>query len=91
VQSLRELDEITFHDAEIVKQAGRDFIMVKIDLTRKGIPVHEQLLKKYEVKGVPTVIFLDYQGYEQRNLRVVDFMPADQFLIRMAEAKKLPE
>ncbi len=84
----RELDEITLHDAEIVKQAGQDFIMVKVDLTRKGIPVHEQLLTKYEVKGVPTIVFLDHQGHERRNLRVVDFMPADQFLIRMAEARK---
>lgn len=84
----RELEEITFHDAEIVKQAEQDFIMVKVDLTRKENPVHEQLLMEYEVKGVPTVVFLDRQGNEQSNLRLVDFLPADQFLIRMAEAKK---
>jgi len=85
----RELDEITFHDPEIVKQAEQDFIMVKVDLTRKGNPVHEQLLKEYEVKGVPTVVFLDRQGNERSDHRLVDFLPADQFLIRMAEAKKL--
>ena len=85
----RELEENTFHDKEIVKQAKQNFIMIKVDLTRKGNPVHEQLLKEYEVKGVPTVVFIDYQGNEQRNLRLVDFLPADQFLIRMAEAKKL--
>ncbi|MBW2711233.1 MAG: thioredoxin family protein [Deltaproteobacteria bacterium] len=84
----RELEEITFHDAEIVKQAEQDFIMVKVDLTRKENPVHEQLLKEYEVKGVPTVVFLDRQGNEQSNFRLVDFLPADQFLIRMAEAMK---
>jgi len=83
----RELEEITFHDAEVVKQAEQDFIMVKVDLTRKENPVHEQLLKEYEVKGVPTVVFLDRQGNEQSNLRLVDFLPADQFLIRMAKAK----
>ena len=32
----RELDEVTFHDPEIVKQAEREFIMIKLDLTRKG-------------------------------------------------------
>ena len=85
----RELEDVTFHDAEIVKQAGQDFIMVKIDLTRRGNPVHKQLLKEYKVKGVPTVVFIDRQGNEQSNLRLVDFLPADQFLIRMAEAKKL--
>lgn len=75
----RKLEEITFHDAKIVKQAEQDFIMVKVDLTRKGNPVHEQLLKEYEVKGVPTVVFLDRQGNEESNLRLVDFLPADQF------------
>ncbi len=84
----RELDDITFHDSEIVKQAKADFIMVKVDLTRKGNPLYEQLLEQYDVKGVPTIAFLDRQGKEHRDLRLVDFEPADQFLIRMAEIKK---
>jgi thioredoxin:protein disulfide reductase len=86
----RELEAIIFHDSEIVKQAEHDVIMVKVDLTRKGDPIHEQLLKDYDVKGVPTVVFLDCNGNEQGDLRLVDFLPADQFLIRMAEAKKCP-
>ena len=83
----RELDEVTFHDPEIVKQAQKDFVMIKIDLTRKGNPVHEDLLRQYNVKGVPTVVFLDHQGKERRDLRLVDYLPANQFLIRMAEIK----
>jgi thiol:disulfide interchange protein DsbD len=84
----RELDNVTFHDPEIVKQAKKDFVMIKVDLTRKGNPVYEELLRQYNVRGVPTVVFLNRQGIEQRNLRLVDFLPADQFLIRMAEIKK---
>ncbi len=84
----RELDEVTFHNPEIVRQAQQDFIMIKVDLTRKGNPVHEALLQQYEVKGVPTVVFLDRQGKERQDLRLVDFLPADQFLVRMAEIKK---
>jgi thiol:disulfide interchange protein DsbD len=83
----RELDEVTFHDPEIVNQTKRDIIMIKVDLTRKGNPVHADLLGQYNVKGVPTVVFLDHQGKERRNLRLVDYLPADQFLIRMAEIK----
>jgi thiol:disulfide interchange protein DsbD len=84
----RELDEVTFHQSDVVKQAKRDFVMVKVDLTRKGNSVHERLLREYDVKGVPTVVFLDQDGRERRNLRLVDFLPADQFLIRMAALKK---
>jgi thiol:disulfide interchange protein DsbD len=85
----RELDEVTFHDPEIVKQAKKDFIMIKIDLTRKGNPVHERLLDQYGIKGVPTVVFLDRRGKEHRDLRMVDFLPADKFLVRMAEIRKM--
>ncbi len=66
--------------------------MVKVDLTRRGNSSNnssnERLLQKYGVKGVPTVVFLDQQGEERRELRLVDFLPADQFLVRMAEIRK---
>jgi len=85
----RELEDITFHDANVVKLATQEFVMIKIDLTRKGDPVHERLLNEYRVRGVPTVIFLDRRGQERQNLRVVDFLPPDRFLARMTEAQKL--
>ncbi len=81
----RELEDVTFHDASVVKQATSSFIMVKVDVTKGGNPVHERLLQQYDVKGVPTIVFLDPGGKEKRDLRLVDFLPADQFLGRMAE------
>jgi thiol:disulfide interchange protein DsbD len=84
----RELEDITFHDADIVKQSEKDFLMLKVDLTRRGNLDHEHLLNRYGVKGVPTVLFMDREGKEQQDLRLVDFLPPDQFLNRMAEAKK---
>jgi thiol:disulfide interchange protein DsbD len=88
--SCRELEKITFHNKEVVKQAEQAFIMIKVDVTRKGNPLYEKLLQRYEVKGVPTVVFLDRNGNERSDLRLVDFIPADQFLIRMVEAQKPP-
>lgn len=84
----RELEDVTFHDVSVVKQAEADFVMVKVDVTKGGNPVHERLLQQYEVKGVPTIVFLDAGGKERHNLRLVDFLPPDQFLGRMAELKK---
>lgn len=84
----RQLDQITFHNSEIVKQAKEDFVMIKVDLTRKGNPVFEDLLRRYNVKGVPTVVFLNRRGKEQRDLRLMDFLPAEQFLVRMAEIRQ---
>jgi len=84
----RELDEITFHNPDVVKLADQNFVMVKVDLTQKGNPLHTRLLGQYGVKGVPTVVFLDGQGNECQNLRLVDYLPPEQMLSRMATVVK---
>lgn len=86
----RDLDEITFHDKDVVTLSQQDFIMIKVDLTRAGIKAHERILEKYKVQGVPTVLFIDREGKERRDLRLVDFVPPDQMLVRMAEISVLP-
>jgi thioredoxin:protein disulfide reductase len=85
----RELDDLTFHDEKIVDITAKDFILIKVDLTRKGDPIHEKLLKKYHIKGVPTIIFLDRNGKEIKGLRLVDFEPPEQFLERLNKVKLL--
>ena len=87
----RELEEVTFQDASVVKKAESDFVMVKVDLTKGGNPLHERLLQEYGIKGVPTIVFLDPSGKEKRDLRLVDFLPPDQFLGCMARVKKSGE
>jgi thiol:disulfide interchange protein DsbD len=84
----RELEQITFHDPEIVKVAKNDFVMIKVDLTRKGDPTNELLLRQYDVRGVPTVVFLDRNGREHPELRLVRYMPPAEFLERMVEITK---
>lgn len=84
----RELEDITFHNSEVVKLAAGDFVMIKVDLTQKGNLLHERLLSQYSVKGVPTVVFLDRQGRERPDLRLEDYLPPEQFLLRMAQVKK---
>jgi thiol:disulfide interchange protein DsbD len=84
----REFEEIVFHHPDVVRQGKEDFIMVKVDVTQGGNPFHEQLLRQYDVKGVPTIIFLDAMGAERTELRLVDFLPANQFLVNMSSARQ---
>ncbi|RJX30521.1 MAG: DUF255 domain-containing protein [Desulfarculus sp.] len=87
----RELEDITFHDKQVVGLADKSFVMIKVDLTGRDDALHPGLLQKYGVQGVPTVVLLDAQGREQRDLRLVDFLPPDQFLARMKRALETPE
>jgi len=83
----RELDQITFHQPDIVKLSQDDFIMIKVDLTKQGNQDYDYLLKKYNVKGVPTVIFIDNLGKERKDLRLVDYIAPDKFLNRMVSLR----
>ena len=70
------------HDPQVVKETEK-FVMVKLDLTTGDNPVFQQLVKKYAVKGVPTVVFLDKNGHERLDLRLVEFMKPNEFLLHM--------
>jgi thioredoxin:protein disulfide reductase len=81
----RELEEVTLHQPDVVQLAEKDFTMVKVDVTKGGNPYHEELLKRYNVKGVPTIVFLDAEGKERVDLRLVDYLPPDKFLDHMRD------
>jgi len=83
-----ELQQKTFHDSKIVSRSHEEFIMIKLDLTKGGNPVGEHLIQTYNIKGVPTVIFIGTDGNERQELRLVDYLPADAFLSRMDALKK---
>lgn len=81
----KELDKLTFSQPEIV-EISKNFIMLKVDLTSSGDPRTKALKKKYNIKGVPTLVFLAPDGREMNDLRVVGFMEKDQFLPIMQQA-----
>lgn len=77
----RELDKKTFHDPEVV-ELSRRMIMIKVNLTA-GAGDYQPLIDQFEIKGVPTVIFITGDGRERRDLRLVDYLPAAKFSERM--------
>jgi len=79
----RELDEVTFRDPDVVR-AAEELAMFKVDVTHGGQASHEALLERYEIKGVPTVLFLDARGEERRDLRLVDCVAPSDLLVRMS-------
>ena len=83
----RELDEITFQYPDIVKLSQDEFIMVKVDLTGQDNQNYDRLLNQYNIKGVPTVLFLNNLGKERKDLRLVDFIQPKEFLNRMVSLR----
>lgn len=75
----RKMDHTTYVHPDVVREADR-FHMVKADLTDENDTTAE-LMKKYEVKGVPTVILFSAHGDETR--RMVGYVGPEELLEAM--------
>lgn len=74
-----ELDRITFTDDKVIK-ATEDFVKLKVDLTQFTSEESELLRKRFNVSGVPTIIFLNSDGNEIKNSRMVGYINPDEFI-----------
>jgi thiol:disulfide interchange protein DsbD len=77
----KELDEKTFTDPKVMAELER-FERVKADLTIAGDAKVKELTAKYNVVGVPTIVFIDSSGKEVPGARVTGFETPDKFLQR---------
>jgi thiol:disulfide interchange protein DsbD len=82
----RELERFTFTDPRVIDEAAR-FRLLKADLTQfESAPVR-QIRDRFDVIGVPTIVFLDSRGEERRDLRLFGFEPPAAFLERMRQVR----
>ena len=77
----RVMDREVFSDPKVM-ELSRHFVLLRMDLTRTH-PDQERILEKHDVKGVPTVIFLNREGVERKRLRIESMISKTEFLERM--------
>jgi thiol:disulfide interchange protein DsbD len=75
----KKMEKFTFPDPQVQERLAR-FAFIKVDLTRTGSVAVEELMRQYEIAGVPTYVFLDPAGKEMTELRQVGFIEADGFV-----------
>jgi thiol:disulfide interchange protein DsbD len=76
------LDETTYADPQVVREAQR-FVTVKIDCTDSSSPAVKELLARYGVVGLPTIVFIDSKGQWQREKTVNKYISAAELLAIM--------
>ena len=84
----KEMDKKTFSDPAVVS-ATRNFVMLRSNLTTEKDPQIKALYQKYQVRGVPTYVFLAPDGKEIASIRLVGFEPKRDFLPRLKRALEL--
>jgi len=81
----KELDKFTFTDAEVIKLSEK-FVTLKADLTHFQSEETNIIRDKFEIKGVPTIVFINASGIEVEDIRLVGYEEADKFLERMQQS-----
>lgn len=86
--SCKVMDRETFSN-EKVQAALNNFIVVRADVTANDAN-DKALMQHYNVIAPPTILFFTANGVEQKNLRIVGEMGADQFLLALQQAMVSP-
>jgi thiol:disulfide interchange protein DsbD len=81
----REMERRTFSSTPVIAKA-KQFLTLRVDLTHSTKPENQCFMKRYRIKGVPTVIFLDQNGKEIEGLRFYEVIKPEEFLKRMERA-----
>ena len=78
----KEMDLVTFSRSEVLEAAG-PMVMIKADVTLDSTEASREAVPHFQVEGVPTVVFLDAEGRERKDLRLGSFVRAPEMLVRM--------
>lgn len=80
----KQLQRETFSDPRVIQAMG-PFKALVVDLTA-GSPKERRIAQQMGVSGLPTLVFLDGSGGMMREVTLVGFENADQFLQRLKMA-----
>jgi thiol:disulfide interchange protein DsbD len=85
----RAMGEKAFRDPEVVS-LSKDILCIRMDLTRKQ-PFQEEIMKRYQIRGVPTIIFIDRDGKEENDLRIESYVDNTELLDKMKSLLQLQD
>ena len=79
-----EFEEIVFPHPDVVKALSNS-VLIQADVTANDSE-DKALMKHYQVRGLPSILFFDKNGHEEIRLRAVGFEEADVFTQRIKAA-----
>ena len=84
--SCKEMEVSTFANPEVSKQL-KQFVLIQADVTKNSAD-NQALLKRFGLFGPPGILIFNLDSEEQKDQRVIGFMPPQRFMERL---KKISE
>jgi thiol:disulfide interchange protein DsbD len=82
--SCKEMEVNTFANPE-VNQELQKFVLLQADVTKNSAD-NEALLKRFGLFGPPGILIFDLNSVEQKDQRVIGYMPPQRFIERLKKA-----
>ncbi|MBX3615558.1 protein-disulfide reductase DsbD [Nitrosomonas sp.] len=76
--SCKEMDRFTFSDTKVQARL-KDVVLLEVDVT-DGTPDDMALLKRFKLFGPPGILFIDRQGRDVPDIKVIGFLNNNDFL-----------
>ncbi|PXW88403.1 thiol:disulfide interchange protein DsbD [Nitrosomonas sp. Nm84] len=76
--SCKEMERFTLSDAKVQSRL-KDVVLLQIDVT-EGTPDDAALLKRFKLFGPPGILFIDRQGDDVPDIKVIGFLNKNDFL-----------
>ncbi|HLP82505.1 MAG TPA: thioredoxin family protein, partial [Nitrosomonas sp.] len=76
--SCKEMERFTLSDAQVQSRL-RDVVLLQVDVT-DGTPDDATLLKRFKLFGPPGILFIDPQGKDVPDIKIIGFLNKKDFL-----------
>jgi len=84
--SCKEMEVNTFANSEVSKEL-QQFVLLQADVTANS-PESQALLKRFGLFGPPGILIFNQNFEEQKEQRVIGYMPPQRFIERLKNALK---
>jgi thiol:disulfide interchange protein DsbD len=84
--SCKEMEVNTFQNPDVAKQL-KEFVLLQADVTKNSAD-NQALLKHFGLFGPPGILIFDLNSEEQKDRRVIGYMPSQRFLERLKKASE---
>ncbi|MCF6149901.1 MAG: protein-disulfide reductase DsbD [Candidatus Kuenenia sp.] len=74
-----ELEKITYVDSRVIEESKK-FVNIKIDSTNSDDPEIKKLWKKYQIVGLPTILFVNKDGKVLKDKTITGFVNPEKYL-----------
>ena len=61
------------------KQKLDEMVLLQVDMTRNSSD-NDAIMQRFQILGLPTILFFDEQGQEISQMRITGFLDAEKFL-----------